>query len=410
MNISSLPIANIIPGQPELEARLAQGDKLTVYMGIDPTATQIHLGHAVPLRILQHFAEAGHNVKFLIGDFTALIGDTSDKTSERPILTSQEIQQNFQQYKAQASKILDFNLPNIEVLHNSTWLKDLTFEDIIKLCQNFSTGDFISRELIRDRLQSGTRVGLHETLYPVMQGYDMYHLDADLQIGGTDQTYNMQAGRLLQKKLRGKDTFVITTPFLTGTDGHKMSKTSGNAIWLTDTPEDIYGKTMSIPDTLIEEYSRLTTNTQNNHRHPELDSGPQTSEQPPNPMEIKKALAHQITLELHNQAAADTAQAHFESIVQNSQVPEELPTCSLQDLNKKIDESFNNPLNHELDTHYCVDYVAVGFNKSKSDARRLIEQGGFRLNGNQMNNPHTPLPLKPGDILQAGKRNYLKLT
>lgn len=204
-------VANIIPGREALEKALRSEKKLNVYLGIDPTATRIHLGHAVPLRQLQAFAELGHNVTFLIGDFTALIGDTSDKDSERPVLTAEQIEENFQTYKSQAEKILDFS--KVHVRHNSEWLKKLNFEEIVKLCQQFSVGDFISRELIRKRLDSGKRVALHEVLYPVMQGYDSYFMDTDIQLGGTDQTFNMQAGRTLQKNLREKESFVMANVF-----------------------------------------------------------------------------------------------------------------------------------------------------------------------------------------------------
>jgi tyrosyl-tRNA synthetase len=195
-------VANIIPNSGALKKVLESGKKLNIYLGIDPTATTIHLGHAVPLRKLQAFAELGHHVTFLIGDFTTLIGDTSDKDTERPVLTSEQIQANFETYKSQAEKFLDFS--KITVRHNSEWLKKLTFEDIIKLAQHFSAGEFTSRELIKKRLTDGKHVGLHEFLYPVMQGYDSYTLDTDIQLGGTDQTFNMQAGRILQKDLRGE--------------------------------------------------------------------------------------------------------------------------------------------------------------------------------------------------------------
>ncbi|EKD85746.1 MAG: hypothetical protein ACD_37C00636G0001, partial [uncultured bacterium] len=227
-------VTNIVPGKNELEKLLSSGKKLNVYLGIDPTATKIHLGHAMPLRKLQAFADLGHNVTFLIGDFTALIGDTSDKESERPSLTKEEIEENFQTYKSQAEKILDFS--KIKVVHNSEWLSKLTFEEIIKISQQFSAGDFVGRELIKKRLTEGKRVGLHELLYPVMQGYDSYYMDADVQIGGADQVFNIQAGRTLQKSLRNKESFVFCTDYLMGTDGRKMSKSWGNAIWLTDKP------------------------------------------------------------------------------------------------------------------------------------------------------------------------------
>lgn len=360
---------------------------LNIYLGIDPTATRIHLGHAVALRKLQAFAQAGHNVTFLIGDFTALIGDTSDKDTERPVLTQEQIQANFQDYQAQASKILDFS--QVKVVNNSQWLATLNFTDIVKLTQHFSAGDFYSRELIKTRLSSGKRVGLHEVLYAVMQGYDSYHLDTDLQIGGTDQTFNMQAGRTLQKDLRNKDSFVMTLNFLTGTDGRKMSKSWGNAIWLSDTPQDIYGKVMSLKDELIIEYFTLATNTSIE----EIDQISQQLTSGANPMELKKRLAHTITSELHSNEAAQHAQSHFQSTIQLNEFPADLESVSLPSNNW-------TPIN--LLSH-------LGLANSNSEARRLVEQGGFRLNGQQITHINQILQLKTDDIIQSGKRKFLKL-
>ena len=188
-------VANIIPGREALEKLLTSGRKLNVYLGIDPTSTRIHLGNAVPLRRLQLFVELGHKVTFLIGDFTALIGDTSDKESERPVLTYEQIEENFKTYKEQAEKFLDFS--KVKLVHNSDWLQSINFPGVVKLMRHFSLNDFISRELIRKRLSEGKSISLPEVIYPVMQGYDSYFLDTDIQIGGTDQVFNMQAGRTL---------------------------------------------------------------------------------------------------------------------------------------------------------------------------------------------------------------------
>src|SRR3989344_706007 len=251
-------VENIIPNKEDLERLLYSDRKLNVYLGIDPTATKIHLGHAFPLRKLQILADLGHNVTFLIGDFTTKVGDTSDKDSERPVLTDEQITENFQTYKRQAAKLLDFT--KVQVHHNSEWLSKLNFGDVLKLTQSFSLNDFISRELIKKRLTEGKRVSLPEVLYPIMQGYDSYILDTDIQLGGTDQTFNMQAGRTLVKNLRNKESYVITNGFLPGTDGRKMSKSWGNAIWVEDTPEEMFGKVMSIKDDLIIQYFTLATN------------------------------------------------------------------------------------------------------------------------------------------------------
>ena len=286
-------VSNIIPSKEELEKKLRSGKKLNVYLGIDPTAIKIHLGHAFSLRKLQKFSELGHNVTFLIGDFTALIGDTSDKDTERPVIIKAQIEENFKTYKKQAEKILDFS--KVKVRYNSEWLGKLTFEEVIKLAQQFSFGDFGSRELIKKRLQSGRRVGLHEGLYPAMQGYDSYFLDTDIQIGGTDQTFNMQAGRTLLKNWRNKESFILANEFLPGTDGRKMSKTWNNAIWIDDNPNDMFAKIMAINDDLIIQYFILATSMsmsaiENIAR--ELKNGG-------NPINAKKELTKQIIKKLN---------------------------------------------------------------------------------------------------------------
>jgi len=368
-------VANIIPGREELEAALRSGKKLNIYNGIDPTSVNVHLGNALPLRKLRALVDLGHHVTFLIGDFTALIGDTSDKDSERPVLTYEQIEANFQTYKEQASKILDFS--RVTVRHNSEWLKALTFDEIVKLTRHFSLNDFISRELIKKRLGDGKSVSLPEVLYPVMQGYDSYYMDTDLQVGGTDQTFNMQAGRTLQKDLRHKDSYVLSTVFLEGTDGRKMSKTWNNAIWLTDKPEEMFGKVMSLKDDLINRYFLLATNLPQ-------DQIPQDG----HPMDLKKKLAWQIVSELHDPQAADSAREYFEKTVQDRDT---VATGQIQ-----------------LPPHTSVieALVTAGFAASKSDARRLIDQGGVKINGQTVSD--YKLEVHEG-ILSVGSRKFINI-
>ncbi len=381
-------VANIIPDKESLEKKLRSEKKLNIYLGIDPTATNIHLGHAVPLRQLNTFAELGHTVTFLIGDFTALIGDTSDKDSERPVLSSEQIEENFQTYKKQAEKILDFT--KIRVRHNSEWLKELQFSDIVKLCQNFSIGDFISRELIRKRLDEGKRVALHEVLYPVMQGYDSYYMDTDIQLGGTDQTFNMQAGRTLQRVLRSKESFVMSNVFLSGTDGRKMSKSWGNAIWLTDTPENMFAKVMAVNDDVITEYFLLGTSMPIEDVHQvkkRLEGGE-------NPMMIKKDLAVQIVTELHSKEDATKARENFENTVQKGNLPEEI-----------------TEIQYETDEEQNLEEFLVAYNltQSKSEAKRLIEQGGVSINEKKETDARGLFDPTHGTILRIGKRTIVKI-
>jgi len=369
-------VSNIIPGKEELEKALKSGKKLNVYLGIDPTATKIHLGHAMPLRKLQQFSELGHSVTFLIGDFTALIGDTSDKDSERPALTTEEIEENFQTYKSQAEKILDFS--KVKVKYNSEWLKKLSFEEIVKLSHNFSAGDFLGRELIKKRLSENKRVGLHELLYPIMQGYDSYYMDTDVQIGGVDQVFNMQAGRTLQKNLRNKESFVLCTDYLMGTDGRKMSKSWGNAIWLTDEPYEMYRKIMAINDDQIKNYFMLATNL------PENDI-PSDAEIEKKPLETKKALAKTIVVELYSISEAKKAEEEFEKIVQKGEIPIEL----------FVPKSFNNSV---------LDIVSDLTANTRSEAKRLIEQDAVSINGKKINSQEASENVKAGMIIQVKRR------
>ncbi len=377
-------VANIIPGKAELEKLLKSGKKLNIYFGIDPTATKIHLGNAVPLRKLQKFAGLGHNVTFLIGDFTALIGDTSDKDAERRQLTSKEIEENFKTYKQQAEKILNF--AKVKIRYNSEWLKKLSYEEILKLNQHFSVNDLLSRELIKKRLSEGKRVGLHEFSYPVMQGYDSYILDTDIQIGGTDQTFNMQAGRTLQKDLRGKESFVLTTPILEGPDGRKMSKSYGNAIWLDDNPNDMYANIMAINDDLIMQYFTLSTNLP-----PDKISDYEKRLKSENPINIKKELAYLIVSELHDKKSADEAQENFEKLVQRKELPANLP--------------FFTPASGAS----IAGTVSAWGNISTSEVKRITHQHGLKVNGKTIDSNQINQEAEEGMIIKVGRKTPFKV-
>lgn len=378
-------VANIIPSKPELEKLLRSGKKLNIYSGFDATAPKLTLGHTVPFRKLKVLADLGHNVIFLIGDFTTLIGDNSDKETERPSLSYEEVQQNFKSYQKQASKIIDFS--KIQVKFNSEWLKKLSFTDVIKLCKNFSVGDFISRELIKKRLNDGKRIGLHELLYPAIQAYDHDFLETDIQIGATEQTFNMQAGRTLQKINRNKESYILTLDLLTGTDGRKMSKSWGNAIWLDDTPEDIYAKTMAIGDDLIIQYYTLATNTPLH----EIEEIKKSLKKGDHPMTVKKKLAFQIVSELYNKDAASIAAENFEKTVQQKELPNEIPSF-------KLPASGNISISEVLTNN--------NFASSKSEAKRLIDQNAVSLNNEKITNPDHPVN---EGILKVGKHKFLKI-
>jgi len=379
-------VANIIPGKDELKKLLESGKKLNVYFGIDPTATHIHLGHAVPLRKLQKLAELGNNVTFLIGDFTALVGDTSDKDSERPMLTKEQIETNFQTYKKQAEKILDFSKVNIR--YNSEWLSKLGYKEILQLTQRFSLNDFISRELIRKRLNEGKTVRLDEVNYPLMQGYDSYYMDTDIQVGGTDQTFNMQAGRTLQKALRQKESYILANVFLEGTDGRKMSKTWGNAIWLDDNPTDMYAKAMAINDDLIVQYFTLATNLSLD----EISKFEGELKKGQNPINIKKKLSHQIVTELYDEKSAAEAAENFKMIVQDKQLPKEIDLFPVGDFNQTVFE-------------IASDWAGL----SNSELKRLIQQKGVEVNGNKIDMEGSNQKVKTEMTIKIGNTRIVKI-
>jgi tyrosyl-tRNA synthetase len=383
-------VENIIPGKEKLLELLNSGKTLNVYLGIDPTATRIHLGHAFPLRKLQIMTELGHNVTFLIGDFTAKVGDTSDKDTERPVLSDEEIKINFDTYKRQAEKFLDFS--RVKVVHNSEWLSKLTFGEVLKLTQNFSLNDFISRELIKKRLTDGKRVSLPETLYPIMQGYDSYFMNTDIQFGGTDQTFNMQAGRTLQKNLREKETFVVANGFLSGTDGRKMSKSWGNAIWIEDSAEDVYGKIMSIADEVIVSYYEMGTNAKQEvtkEVRERLASGE-------NPMILKKELAKLIVEELHGFMAVKQAEDHFQKTVVDKTASEETREVKVE-FPLAVMGGENSLMAVLLDNRLV---------SSNSEFKILLSEGAIYLDEVRLVREQTILV--PGTV-RVGKRKYLKL-
>lgn len=382
-------VENIIPSHQDLERLLASDKTINCYLGIDPTATRIHLGHAFSLRKLQHMVDLGHNVTFLIGSYTALVGDTSDKNDERPMLTLAQIEENIAQYKDLASKFLDFDKVNL--VHNGDWLSKLSFKDVLELASNFSVNDFTSRELIRKRLDAGKRVSLPETLYPLMQGYDSYHLDTDIQFGGTDQTFNMQAGRTLNKRLRNKESFIVATGFLPGTDGRKMSKSWGNAIWLDDPAEEVFGKVMRVSDEVVHDYFVYGTSMP-------LDqiSEHEAKLQQADPMELKKVLARQIVSELCGDNNVEAAEHHFVDTVQNKQASDDAIVATVTQATVTVQE-----LTDVLILHNLV--------KSKSEARRLFEQKAVRFNDVPVSVDDSITLTGKDDVLRVGKRRFIKL-
>jgi len=369
----------------ELRAALELDRPLRVYLGIDPTATSLTLGHTVPLRKLAQFQRFGHHAIFLIGDYTALVGDPSDKNKLRPMLTPEQIAANASSYFEQAARILDQE--KTELRHNSEWLGKLTFPEIISLMSKFTAAEMLRRENFRNRWDAGDAVYLHEFLYALMQGYDAYALECDVQVGGTEQLFNLMAGRKIQEDAGQKPHVPVTLPILVGLDGkERMSKSKGNHIGVNDSADEQFGKAMSIPDEVIENFFTLATNV-----HPDetraimlaLKHGDRS------PMDTKKLLARTIASEFWGEEAATAAQDRFERTVQRKEVPDDIPE--------------HRVANGEL----LIDVIlAVGAAPSKREARRLFEQRAVTIDGNVVE-PTTP-PRK-GAIVQVGKRKWIRL-
>jgi tyrosyl-tRNA synthetase len=309
-------VDQILPNKEKL-AKLMSEKKIKLYLGIDPTAAYLHLGHSVPLRKLQDFAELGHEVILLVGNGTVKIGDPTGRDESRPVLTDEEIEKNFQNWKKQASKILDFDL--IEIRHNGDWLDKLSYAEMVKLMARTTIQQLLERDMFQRRIEDGLPIHGHEIIYPLLQGYDSVVMDVDLEVGGTDQTFNMMMGRHLMQSYGKKEKWVLTTPLIEGTDGRKMSKSFNNYVALTDEPIDVYGKLMRVADELIIKYFELLTRID----MAEIKKMETAIKNGENPMIFKKKLAFQITKDLHNEEEAQKAEEHFATAYQKGEIPEE---------------------------------------------------------------------------------------
>lgn len=378
-------VQDVVPREGLVE-KLKNGDKLRVYLGIDPTSTRISLGNAVPLRKLRDFQNAGHEVIFLVGSFTALIGDTSDKDAMRKPMTPQEIEHNFHTYKEQASKILDFS--RAKIMYNGEWLSKLSFTNIVELAQQFTVQQMIERDMYQKRLSENKPIGLHEFLYPLMQGYDSVHMEVDVEIGGNDQLFNMLAGRTLLKAYKSREKFVVTTPLIEGTDGRKMSKSYGNTIDVMDEPKDMFGKAMSIDDGLIIKYMQLCTDMSLK----EIDDVDKDLKGSGNPRDAKVKLAKELVALYHSKEAADLAEEEFVNVFRNKGLPQEIPEFKMNGDRDILDL---------LQLCKLVD--------SRSEGKRLIEQGGVKINEKKIDKIDHTVHLEEGMIIQVGKRRFAKI-
>jgi tyrosyl-tRNA synthetase len=381
-------VAEVLPGADTLQ-KLMETKKIRVYLGIDPTGSLLTLGHSVVLRKLQQFAELGHEVILLIGNGTVRIGDPTGKDSTRPELTDKQIEKNFKNWKEQASKILDFN--KIEIKYNGEWLDKLDMAKVIKLMAKTTVQQLMERDMFQKRLEEGKPIHGHEIMYPLLQGYDSVAMDVDLEIGGTDQTFNMMMGRTLQKSYNNREKWVLTAPIINGTDGRKMSKSYDNFIALTEAPNDMYGKLMSIADEMIIQYFTLLTDI-SLEEIAKIERGIADGE---NPMTFKKLLALTITQMYHNAEAAEAAAENFKSTVQDKSVPSDAPTVLMSTMDSGA-------------TITTMVKLAEP-EKSNSDIRRLIEQGAVSIDGQKMTDPNEKITPKSGSILKTGKRSFYKI-
>ncbi|MCA9372833.1 tyrosine--tRNA ligase [Candidatus Woesebacteria bacterium] len=379
-------VEQILPSMEALAKRMAESP-IRLYLGIDPTGSDLTLGHSVVLRKLQQFAQLGHEVILLVGNGTVRIGDPTGRDSTRPELTDDQIMANFAHWQEQASKILDFSL--ITIKKNGDWLDQLTYIDMIKLLANTTVQQLIERDMFQKRLQEEKPIFGHEIIYPLIQGYDSVAMDVDLEIGGSDQLFNMMMGRSLQKTYNNKEKWVLTTPIINGTDGRKMSKSYSNYIALTEDPIQMYGKIMSVVDDQIIPYFTVLTDVELS----EVEKMQQAMTAGENPMEFKKRLAFTITESYHNVALAREAQEHFERVVQQQTPPEDLP---------KVTTPSANPTVLELVGACCPAL-------SRTEQRRLIEQGAVRLNDQKLQDFAATIAIKTDDILKVGKREYYQL-
>ena len=366
----------------ELRKLLEEDRPLRVYLGIDPTATSLTLGHTVPLRKLQQFQYYGHHCIFLIGDYTALIGDPSDKNKLRPMLTAEDIKQNEASYFEQASIILDAS--KTELRHNSEWLGSLEFPDVIALMAKFTAAEMLRRDNFRKRFDDGDPIYLHEFLYALMQGYDAYALEVDVQVGGTEQLFNLMAGRKIQEDAGQRPHVPVTLPILVGLDGkERMSKSKGNFIGVDEAPGEQYGKAMSVPDEVVMDYFVLATNVPRN----ELEDIARQIKA--DPMKMKKLLARSIVAEFHGEDAARDAEAEFERTVQRKELPQDIPAVEVGDGTSLLDV-----------------IVEQGLAPSKREARRLFQQGAVHIDGTEA---EAGAMATPGSVVQVGKRRWLRL-
>ena len=389
-NLLTRGIDTIYPSKNELEKVLRSGKKLKLYQGFDPTGVELHIGHMIGLRKLAQWQQLGHQVIFLIGDFTAMIGDPSGKTTSRKMLSQEAVDENAKHYIRQASRILNFEGDNsVTVLRNGDWLGKMTALEFLSISGLLSFQQVVERDLFQNRQKEGNDVYMNEFLYPIMQAYDSVHMEVDLEIGGTDQMFNMLMGRKLMRHMLKKDKFVMTTPLLTDSEGKKIGKTEGNVIGLTDDPTILYGKIMNLSDDVIVKAMEYLTDISLDEIK-NIEVGIKNGE---NPLLHKKKLAFEIVKQLNSEEDAHDAEANFKSVVQDKELPTDISTIEF-----KSGETVSGTA------------VSKGLVSSTSEWKRLVEQHGIFIDDIRIENPFMRNDeLTDGSILKIGKRKYAKI-
>lgn len=378
------------PSTTAFKKMLSSGKRLTVYLGVDPTGPSLHLGHAISMKKMRVLQDMGHRVILLIGDFTAMIGDPTDKAAVRKALTRKEVLENCKHYREQASRILDMDGSvtgnPVEIKYNNDWFGKMTFADVLDLTSRFTVQQMLERDMFERRIKDGKPVYVHEFLYPMMQAYDSVVMEVDIEIGGNDQTFNMLAGRDLVKSMQNREKGVLTVKLLTDPTGKKMGKSEGNMVTLSDTPEDMFGKVLSWTDGMILPGFELCTDVSDADIR-KMDSAMKKGE---NPMLFKRRLAKEIVTAWHDRDSAESAEVHFDRLFKQHVVPEELPELKISAKWTVLDALAASPLV-----------------SSKGEARRQIRQGAVKLDHKKVTNE--AVSVQSGQVLQKGKRGFIRL-
>lgn len=380
-------VEHIYPSREFLEERLKSGKQLSIYLGVDPTGPDLHMGHSIQLRRLRMFQELGHKVIMLIGDFTGMIGDPTDKSATRVKLTREQVLKNAENYKEQASKILDFEGENpVEMKYNSEWLGKMSFENVVEVASNFTVQQMLERDMFEKRMSEGKPIHLHEFLYPLMQGYDCVAMEVDGEVGGNDQVFNMLAGRTLMKAVMNKEKFVIASKLLEDPTGKKMGKSEGNMITLSDSPDEMFGKIMSWTDGMILPGYEILTDEDLDAVKKELDNGA-------NPRDIKARLAQLIVAFYYTNEEGQAASDRFDQLFQKKEIPDEVEEAKIDGPMTIIDV-----------------LVRTGLVPSKSEARRAIDGKGVKVDGEVVEDYEFQIkPTADGVLIQKGKRYFVRI-